>query len=263
MPTIPYKSKTNISSMRKLALGTWRMPKDPSVNVQLDINITKLSTQLGGDLNKYLKQKIIQSFSKILNEVPELNTIILRGKFRQRTNNRIFIPTVFRHQRNLDLNGVFIDNAFNMSLQEIKEDWNQKIKELRSGKNHEVKRVITLFKFLPSILCKPLIKIIGFIQYECNFSLSFLGFPKDPFGSMTITFLDKFDVKYADIPIFSFSRAAILIAVGAHYKVSDETFLPLTCTFDHRCFDGFEGNVAYKKLKRYINQYENDNFEMP
>jgi pyruvate dehydrogenase E2 component (dihydrolipoamide acetyltransferase) len=263
MPTIPYKAKTNISSMRKMALGTWRMPKDPSVNVQLDINITKLSNQLGSNLNKYLKQKIIQSFSQILNEVPELNTIILRGKFRQRTNNRIFIPTVFRHKQHLDLNGVFIDNAYKMSLKDIKSDWNKRINDLRSGNNQEIKKVITLFKFLPSIFCKPLIKLIGFIQYECNVSLSFLGLPKDPFGSMTITFLDKFDVKYADIPIFSFSRSAILIAVGAHYKVGSETFLPLTCTFDHRCFDGLEGNVAYKKLKKYMNQYENDSSDIP
>ncbi|MEK9726499.1 MAG: 2-oxo acid dehydrogenase subunit E2 [Candidatus Margulisiibacteriota bacterium] len=256
MKTIPFKKIKNISSMRKLALGTWRTPTDPSVNVQLDLNISELKNVFGANFNRYLKVYIVKVMSKVLDEIPEINTILIRGKFRQRTNNRLFIPTMFRHNHQVDLNGIYIDNAHLLSLDDLKKVWNEKISDLRSGNNKPTRRVIYLFKLLPSFLLKPVIQIIDFIQYTCNISLRYFGLPSDPFGSMTITFLDKFDVKYAAIPIFSFSRSAITLAIGKPYVDNVEFLLPVTCTFDHRCFDGYEGAKAYQKIKKYFKSPE-------
>ena len=249
MVSVPYKTLKNVSSMRKLAYGVWRKPTDPSVNVQMDIDITQLANLLENQLNSHLKYYFVKMCSKILYEIPELNTFLLRGKFRQRMNNRIFIPTIFRFKSQIDLNGIHLDDAHKFSINELKEVWGNNIKELRAGKSHSTNRAVKIFKWLPSILCRPIVKLIDFIQYSCNISLKFFGLPEDPFGSMTITFLDKFGIKYADIPIFSFSRSAITIAVGKYYKQDGKYFLPITSTFDHRCFDGFEGNKAYKRMR--------------
>ena len=82
--------------MRKLAYGAWGKPKDPSTNVQLNIDITTLANSLPPGIQ--LKH-VIRLFSMVLYEIPELNTVIIREKLKQRLNNRIFIPTIFRHQR--------------------------------------------------------------------------------------------------------------------------------------------------------------------
>ncbi len=238
--------------MRKLALGAWGNPNDPTANVQLDLDITKLLQHLESTPEIKLKHAIIKILAKILHEVPELNTILIRNKFRKRLNNRLFIPTIFRDKNDIDLNGIFIDDAHRLSLKNLRKVWDKKISALRSGNDRPTKRVVRVFKALPDVLCKPLIKCIDFIQYTCNISLNRVGLPTDPFGSMTVTFLDKFNIRYANIPLYSFSRSAITVAVGKVYKDDEKRLLPLTCTFDHRCFDGFEGGLAVKKFNYYL-----------
>ena len=188
MGSVQFKTIKGGSSMRKLALGAWSNPTDPSVNVQVDFDVTKLINHLKSLPGVSIRQAIIKIFSKILHDIPELNTVIIRKKFRQRLNNRIFIPTVFRHNQQIDLNGIYIDDAYNMSLEELKRCWQEKITDLRTGKDRQTNRVVNVFKRLPDPLCKPIIKFIDFIQYTCNISLQGFGLPNDPFGSMTVTF---------------------------------------------------------------------------
>ena len=208
--------------MRKLAYGAWGKPKDPSTNVQLNIDITTLLNSLPPGIQ--LKHVLIRLFSMVLYEIPELNTVIIRGKLRQRLNNRIFIPTIFRHQRKMDLNGINIDDAYKKSINEIKHEMNEKISNLRSGKDQRTQRVIRLFKRFPMVLCKPIILAIDFIQYTCNLSLETFGLPTDPFGSMTMTFLDKFNIRYANIPIYGFSKSPVTIAVGKTYASGTQKY---------------------------------------
>ena len=197
----------------------------------------------------YHKHALVKIFSTTIHNVPELNTVLIRSKFRQRLNNRIFIPTVFRHRSVLDLNGIAIDDAHAMSLTNLKSTWDQKISDLRSGADRPIHRVAAIFKRLPSWLCRPAIKLVEFIQYTCNVSLGAFGLPNDRFGSMTITFLDKYDIMLL-FHLF-FSRSPITLAIGKTMKDGNKKIVPVTCTFDHRCFDGFEGSLGIKELKDF------------
>ena len=141
-------------------------------------------------------------------------------------------------------------------IKEILSIWKNKLSDIRSGMNKPVKNAIRIFNFLPQRLCKPVVKLIGFFQYFCNISMKRFGMPDDPFGSITITFLDKFNIRYGNIPIFSFSKSAIVLAVGTPYKEEGNLMLPITCTFDHRLFDGYDGNMAYKKMANYFKSPE-------
>ena len=247
--TIQFKT-IPVSSMRKLAIGAWNTPNNPSVSVELMLNITHLLHGLPKNIQ--LKHALIKLFSNLLQQVPELNTVIIRRKLRQRLTNRIFIPTVFRHRGQLDLNGIFIDDAYQLSLSQIKAQMDDKVRQLRLGNNSQINRVVSFFKACPSILCKPIMGFLRFIHYSCNMSLSIIGLPDDPFGSLTLTLLDKFDVRHAHIPLYSFSKSPITIAIGAKYKDNDQIILPITVTFDHRHFDGYSGSKAYKHLKKWI-----------
>lgn len=253
MASIKFKTIKQGSSMRKLALGAWGRPMDPSVNAQIDLDITKLLDYLNEKQERALKQAIIKIFSSVLNDIPALNTVIIRNKFRRRIGNRIFIPTVFRHHQIIDLNGICIDNAYTMSISELKTSWKEKISMLRLGQDQPTRRVVKVFSRLPDQVCKPIIKAIDFFHYTCNISLNKFGLPNDPFGTMTVTFLDKFNVKYADIPIYAFSRSAITAAIGKAYHDKNKSYLPVTWTFDHRCFDGFEAWQGLKRVKYYLN----------
>jgi hypothetical protein len=249
--SIPFKS-IPASSMRKLAIGAWGAPNNPSASVELVFDVSRLNDHLPSGIQ--LKHAMIKLLSTLLNQVPQLNTVIVRRKLRQRLNNRIFIPTVFRHQGMLDLSGIFIDNAHALTCEEIKQEMAEKVSALRMGQDATTNRVVSFFKACPSFLCKPIIRCMNFIHYSCNLSLSMIGFPNDPFGSLTLTFLDKFDIKHAHIPIYSFSKSPLTIAIGATYMNDTKTLLPVTVTFDHRHFDGYEGYRAYKKLTQWLKQ---------
>lgn len=235
--------------MRKLAIGAWGSPSDPSTNVQFDIDITKLD-------KTHLKPHLIKILSKILNEHSDINRILIRRKFRKRLDNRIFIPTVIRNKKFYDLSGIHIDDAYKYKLNELQEIWNEKINALRSGKNKEIKRVIKIYKLLPRFLVKIVTKMLSFIHYSCNIPISIFGLPNDPFGPITVTFLDKFNVRYANVPIYAFSRATMTVSVGKNYIENNRTLLPLSCTFDHRYFDGMEGYKALKKIRYYCSNPE-------
>ncbi|MGA0242727.1 MAG: hypothetical protein ACO3K7_07025, partial [Candidatus Marinamargulisbacteria bacterium] len=161
MWTIPYRNLTTVSSMRKLALAAWGAPTDPSVNVQLDLDITHLLMHLGGD-RRQLKYAMVKLMSMMIHTVPELNMVIVRGKLRQRANNRIFVPTVFRHNRQWDLNGIFIDDAFNMSVTAIKSIWQTKVSRLRRGEDIPIERVARLFKRCPYWAGKSMVWVVDF-----------------------------------------------------------------------------------------------------
>ena len=251
MGKIKYKSIKNISSMRKLALGAWGDPTDPSVNVELELDITRLNVD-----QKEFKPLFIKIISKVMNDHPELNRILIRKKFRQRLDNRIFIPTVIKSLKSYDLSGISIDDAFKKNNSELEHEWKQKIANLRTGKNKEINRARKIYHWMPSIFLKQITKLLSFCHYSLNIPISFLGLPDDPFGAVTITFLDKFNIKYAHVPIYAFSRSAITISVGRSYNDKDLRILPLTCTFDHRYFDGMEGGKAYKSLEKYCKNPE-------
>jgi pyruvate/2-oxoglutarate dehydrogenase complex dihydrolipoamide acyltransferase (E2) component len=249
MGTIPYRN-ISVSSMRKLATGAWDSPKDPSVCVQLDLPVTQLMAHLPS--TGHLKYALIKLVSLALHHVPELNTAFVRGKLRQRVTCRVFIPTLIRHQKKVDLSGVFIDNAQDISLSDIQHQLTTKVSELRSGKDVKTHRAIRIFNSLPFRLSRIMVGILNFVHYTCNVSLAFFGLPNDPFGSITLTFLDKFNVRYASIPIYPFSRTPMAMSMGAVYEKNRNFFCPITVTFDHRHFDGYHAAKAYKLILKCL-----------
>ncbi len=252
MLTILHKKMRNIPSMRQFAIGAWRKPTDPSVHVQLDVDITALMAFLESYPGVTLHHVMVKLLSIVLKENPALNTIIVRGSFRQRLTNRLFIPVAYRRRKHMDLSGIFMDNAYAYDLMALKTEWDAKIRALRYTQTEPVHRAIRLFEMLPTMVVPGIIRLLDFIQYTCNISLKPLGLPCDPFGSGTITFLNTFGIRYADVPLYPFSRSAFNVAVGTPYTHDNHTQLPLTVTFDHRVMDGYESNRAYKSLKKYL-----------
>ena len=156
---------------------------------------------------KQFRPIFVKIISKVLNEQPEINRVLIRNKFRQRLDNRIFIPTVLRNKGSYDLSGISIDNAYKLTNNELQKNWDKKISDLRAGKNKPIQRAITLYRWMPRLLIKAITKIVAFFHYTLNIPISIFGLPDDPFGAVTITFLDRFNIKYAHVPIYAFSRS--------------------------------------------------------
>ena len=161
------------------------------------------------------------------------------------------MPTVFRRKGEIDLSGISIDNAYQLSIHDIEQVMKNKVKAIRSFSDPQISRFIKILDFIPVIFMKPIVAIFNRLQYTLNLSLDLIGLPNDRFGSVSITFLASFGIRYAAIPLFPLSRSPITIAVGQAFHSDGRHFLPLGVTFDHRYFDGLEGYHALKKLRYY------------
>lgn len=252
MKAIRYATVDQISSFRKLSVGAWQKPNDPTTNVQLDVDVSHVLTYLEKHSEISFKVFLIKCFSQVLHDIPEINRVMIRRTIRQRLDNRVFVPVVFKNKGQMDLNGVSLDNAYTYSLSKLQQYFQMKINQLKSFEDKPIKWLITVLNWVPSFLCIPLVRLFGKIQYSLNISLALFGMPADRFGSMSITFLGGFGIRYAAVPLFPLSRSLITIAVGTIHEEREIKMLPLTVSFDHRCFDGLEGHKAFKRLKRYM-----------
>ena len=77
--------------------------------------------------------------------------------------------------------------------------------------------------------------------------LSFLGLPKDPFGSAMVTNVGSLGLEEAYVPLVPYSKVPLLVAVGALKRtvavregdvIEPVTVMRLFATFDHRILDG-------------------------
>ena len=146
MKSIPYKNISSISSFRKLSVGAWSRPSDPTVNIQIDCDITRFnaSDNVATGLSK---AQIIKLISQVIEDVPDMNRVLIRRKIRQRLVNRIFVPTVFRRKGEIDLSGISIDNAYQLSIHDIEQVMKNKVKAIRSFSDPQISRFIKILDF--------------------------------------------------------------------------------------------------------------------
>src|SRR5207237_9992811 len=76
-----------------------------------------------------------------------------------------------------------------------------------------------LFSAVPGVILHYLLRWLSFLLYTLNLDLSWLGVPKDGFGSVMVTNIGSLGLETAYVPLVPWSRVPMLIAVG---KVKDE-----------------------------------------
>ena len=87
--------------------------------------------------------------------------------------------------------------------------------------------------------------ISSFLLYTLN--IRFKGLPEDPFGSVMISNLGQIGIDNAFIPLVSYARVPVLIAIGLvkprpvatqNREVVVKDMLRINYTIDHRYIDG-------------------------
>ena len=253
-----------LPSMRKIALAGWRNPSDPSVCVKLSCDASRLSDYLmthkkqGNSITS--THVVLGALGRVLKAFPNLNRVLIRGKFRQRDHISAFLTVHMKSTGSNDLSGVPCDNIDVLSPLAIYQQSQVLIRNLRFQRDREIHTVQRLLSRLSSRVSLIILRFVDFLLGFCNLNLSFLGLPKHRFGSAVVTSIASFGVDEAFIPLFPPARCPILIAIS---KIKDvpvcqdgevvvQKQLPLTITFDHRYFDGYEGALALRYLKKCI-----------
>lgn len=252
MPNLSLVQMKDLSSFRKIALGTWRTAYDPSIYGTLVLRmdraldyITRFRARTGRHLT--VSHLMAKASAMALQACPEANAILRWNRIYLRQRIGVFFQVLMTDGGKADLSGATLYDLEGKSLQEIIDEFEQKVGLVRRREDPALEKTRGTFQRLPYLLLRPFLRMLSFLCYTLNLDLRWLGIASDPFGSLMITNIGSLGLDTAYAPLVPFSRVPLLFAIGeAQDEVLVENGQPVVgktmavnATMDHRVIDGF------------------------
>ena len=267
MPNLDLTPKRDVSSFRKIAIGTWSDAYDPSVYGTIEVNMDEAMRYLA-DFRARTGRKLTVShmMAKVaamaLKEVPDANAVLRWNRIYLRKRIGIFFQVVMTDggDGKADLSGATIYDVEQKSLVEIYDDFCAKVEMVRTRQDPALEKTRKTFLSIPYFALNRLLKIISFFSYTLNLDLRWAGIPSDPFGSMMITNVGSLGLDTAYVPLVPYARVPILLALGnvrevpvvRDGKLGVGRVMKVNATFDHRFIDGFHASVLSRVVRDWF-----------
>lgn len=252
------------SSWRKVAMGTWTDAKDPSVygTLEMEVDTTldyleKLKSETGVKVT--LTHFVGIAIARCIHENPEINCVRRWGGLYQRKNVDLFFQ-IASDPKGKDLSGTVIRNADRLTCTDLAKQLEERALAVRDRGDQEYRRMKGTIGLMPGWFVGKFLDIGSFLLYGLNLWGSWLGSPRDSFGSVMVTSVGSLGLDVAFAPLVPYSRCPMVIAAGAAQKrpvVSGDqiriaTTIRICCTFDHRLIDGVHAAKMTKFLKEFF-----------
>jgi pyruvate/2-oxoglutarate dehydrogenase complex dihydrolipoamide acyltransferase (E2) component len=271
MPNIELQKKKDVSLFRKVAIGTWRTAYDPSVYGTIELRmdaamdyIERFRAATGKHVT--VTHMLARAVGEVLHKTPDANAMLRYNRVYLRKRVNVFMQVVMTDEGSdkVDLSGVTVYDVPEKSLAEICDEVQEKVDKVRKHKDPALEKSRGMFRFIPYLLLNFFLRTLAFFSYTLNLNLSFLGVPKDPFGSVMITNIGSLGLEVAYVPLVPYSRVPILLATGAvrdtpvveDGAVVIRKVMKINATFDHRYIDGFHAAAMSRILKRWMEDPE-------
>jgi pyruvate/2-oxoglutarate dehydrogenase complex dihydrolipoamide acyltransferase (E2) component len=267
MPNLKLQLKKDLSSFRKIAIGTWENAYDPSVYGTLDLRVDDAMRYIA-EFRERTGRRITVSHlmakaaGMALQECPDANAVLRFNKIYLRERIGVFFQVVMTDQGEdkVDLSGATLYDVEGKSLVSICDEFQAKVDKVRARQDPALEKTRGAFKNVPHLMLNPALKFISFFSTSLNLDLTSVGIPSDPFGSMMITNIGSLGLDTAYVPLVPYSHVPIILAVGAVKEqavVEDGRLvvgkmLSVNATFDHRIIDGFHAAVMSRVLRKYL-----------
>ena len=278
MPNLRLRKKENLSSFRRIAIGTWRTAYDPTVYGSIKLRADKLLVYLD-ELRARTGKKITithvlaKAVSIVLHEMPDANAVLRWNRIYLRQDIGVFFQVAMEDAKTkeVDLSGATIFAAHEKSIEAVFDEFAAKVSKVRTGTDKELEGTRSTFKKIPFMLLNKFLAVLGFLSFTLNLDLRFVGIPKDPFGSVMVTNVGSLGLEEAFVPLVPYSHVPLLIAVGA---IQDEAVvvdgaieigkvIRLFATFDHRVLDGMHASKMARTLRRIFDDPERELGALP
>lgn len=267
MPNLDLVRKDDVSSFRKVAIGTWNTVGDPSVYGTMELRMDEAMRYLE-EFRKRTGKKLTVSHmmakaaAMVLKATPDANAILRWNRVYLRKRIGIFFQVVMTDEgpEKIDLSGATIYDAEQKSLAQIYDEFNEKVAKVRARQDPALEKTRGTFLKIPYFMLNFILRVIGFLSYTLNWDLRKFGIPQDPFGSMMITNIGTLGLDVAYVPLVPYSRVPILLALGAvkeqplaeNGKLIVGKVMKVNATFDHRFIDGFHAAAMSRILREWI-----------
>jgi pyruvate dehydrogenase E2 component (dihydrolipoamide acetyltransferase) len=259
----------NVGNWRKMSIGVYGPQSDPSVYGVLAQDCTNLVKYLDELNNKSdIKVSIYVLIGKIcaivLDEHPQINGSIIKGRLYQRKTVDIFFQVALRRLET-ELAGVKIEKCEKKNVIQIAKEMRGRISKLKTDPDNLLRKAQSKFKDIPWQVIPVLGKVINFLQFDLNINLENFGIPRDSFGSIMINSLGSLGLDLALAPLVPISGCPLLLGPGriidkpvvVNSEIVIRPMMNICVTFDHRFMDG----ALAAQLAKRLNQLMDDPFK--
>ena len=278
----PFGRAQAPSKFRRLALGSWSSPDNPTIYGVLELNVEAALAHLEKLRTRTEEKVTITHFlgsmlAKTLKLHPELNCELRFGKFYPRTSVDISFQVAIEDEsadlglkHRHDLSGALVRNADQKSILEIAEELNRSARKIRNAHDPGFSGIKRISGWIPGFLQSAAVSVIKWIISGLNLWSPVLGIPKNAFGSLMVTNVGSLGLDFALPALFPPAAVPAIIAVGAIYKApvyeTDpdgivtrtrlERHIRLCGAFDHRYIDGLHASRIARDMRRFTEHPE-------
>lgn len=267
MGHLELTKKEDISSFRKLAIGTWTTAYDPTVYGTLSVRMEKALAYIERfrevhGVRLTVTHLVSKAVAEGLKRCPDANAILRFNKIylRNRVTLSVLVVQTDQGDGKVDLTAAKIEDADKKSLLEMAKEMQEAVDKVRQRKDKALEESKGTIKKIPFLFMNAFLKLLAFFMYTLNIDLSFAGMPKDAFGGATITNVGSLGLDVAYVPLVPYTRVPIFVAPGAvadepvvdDGKVVPGKIMRINASFDHRFIDGMHAAVLAKTMREML-----------
>jgi pyruvate/2-oxoglutarate dehydrogenase complex dihydrolipoamide acyltransferase (E2) component len=273
----PFGKAQAPTKFRRLSIGSWAAPNDPTIYGVLELNVENALRHLE-DLRSKTQEKITithylgKMFAEVLKLHPELNCEIRFGKIYPRQTIDISFQVAIEDEtadislkHRHDLSAGLVRCADQKTIIEIAEELNASARQIRTRADPAFSGIKRISSWIPGFLQTAAVGVIKGIISGLNLWSPVLGIPKNAFGSLMVTNVGSLGLDFALPALFPPASVPAIIAVGAIYRapvfdVDDtgivtrtrlERHIRLCGAFDHRYIDGLHASRIARDMRRF------------
>ena len=252
-----------ISRWRKMALGSWGTPTDPSIYGVLELDAGKVLERLAQIRAKDPETKITvthfaaKAVAAAMVEVPQLNAVLRFGQLHSRRTVDVCFQ-VADDSGGANLSGATLRDVPNQTLKQVADFLKGKANRIRTEGDPEFRGVKRIGGGVPGPLMGMVVRLLGFVMYGLNLWSPILGLGRDAFGSVLITNIGSLGLDFA-LPALFFrgARCPVIVALGevrpapvvVNNAVVVRPVMKMCVTFDHRFVDGVHAGKMAKRVR--------------
>ena len=168
---IDLGEKQDLTSYRKIAIASWRHPRNPCTYAMLDLPVDTALAFLetcASDTPLTLTHYVTKIAAHCLNKFSELNHVLRMGNLYRRNNVDIFITTLLKTRKGKDLSGFVIRDADKTPIGQIATIAEARALDLRKNRDKEHLKVQQIVNPIPSFFLRFLLSIQEFLQFTLN-----------------------------------------------------------------------------------------------
>jgi hypothetical protein len=263
MAHLELKPKRDVSSFRKLAIGSWTTAYDPTVygtlTVRMDAALDYLDAfhQRTG-VRLTATHLVLKAVGEALRRCPDANALLRYQRIYLR--QRVTVCAVLPGADQQGLTPVRIEDVDQKPVRELALEVEAAAAKVREGRDPSVEQGRRLMERVPNLLLHRFTGLVSFLTYTLNVDPSWLGLPRDPFGAAVVVDVGALGLETAYLPLAPFTRVPIFLAPGAVRQVAvveEGRVVPghvmnINASFDHRFLDGYHAGVIASTLREML-----------